>query len=177
MVGSSNPHALAVNGPPPNTGAEYPASVVGSYRGLCNNPSDLIQLYNAVLPCAYWDWMHRGFVYAGTSGDYTFTLPPGVDDSVYVWAGDADIVRSNYYLYNAVLINQGTFVYTATAGEYIPLRVQFNQVTGPWQFGLTITAPDGSIILDGHGQASTLVQYACDGSTSAWLPWGSEGSG
>lgn len=183
LVGASNPQALATMTPSYNEN-EYPASAVGFYSGNCPDPSQLFYIYYAELPCAYWDWQHRGFVYAGVSGDYTFTLPSGVDDDLFVWVGDDTVVRSTYSLDNAALVyrldtaalvdSASSFVYTANAGEYIPLRIQFSQDTGPWLFGVTITSPDGSTILDGNNQSSALVRFACDGSTPEWLPWGAE---
>lgn len=177
MVGANDPQTMALM-TPTDSGSADPASLAGSYSGFCpyEDNSDPTQFYNTSGPCAYWDLQHRGFVYAGASGDYTFALPAGVDDRAYVWLGDDDaVVRSTYNSSNAVLTNGGSFSYTANAGEYIPLRVQYVQDVGPWVFGLTITAPDDSVILNDSTQSSALVQYACDGSTAGWLPWGNEG--
>lgn len=175
MVGTHDPQAFALM-TPPDSGSADPASLAGSYSGFCpyEDNTELIQFYNASGPCSQWDLQHRGFVYAGASGDYTFALPAGIDDNAYVWVGDSTVVRSTYNSSNAVLRNSGSFSYTANAGEYFPLRIQYVQDVGPWVFGLSITAPDGSIILNGSTQSSALVQYACDGSTTEWLPWGGE---
>lgn len=175
MTGANHPQAFALR-KPRNSGSTDTASLAGSYSGFCSyqDNTEIMQFYDASGPCAYWDLQHRGFVYAGTSGDYTFALPTTTDDNAYVWVGDDTVVQSTYNSSNAVLASRGSFSYEANAGEYIPLRILYVQDVGPWVFGLIITAPDGSVILNGSTKSSAVVQYACDGSTAAWLPWGDE---
>lgn len=38
--------------------------------------------------------------------------------------------------------------YAATAGQYIPIRIQYGQVTGPYVYQISITGPDGRVMLD-----------------------------
>lgn len=125
IVGTHDPQAFALM-TPPDSGTADPASLAGFYSGFCpyEDDTELIQFYNASGPCSHWDLQHRGFVYAGASGDYTFSLPTGIDDNAYVWVGDDIVVRSTYNSSNAVLNNSGSFSYTANAGEYVPLRIQ-----------------------------------------------------
>lgn len=125
--------------------------------------------------------MHRGYVYAGASGAYTFTVPAGIDDALYAWVGEAAAAPGVGWTLDNAAVRVGlgqatpvTFVYAAVAGEFIPLRIEVVQVTSAWAFSFTITGPDGAVIMDRNGQTDALVQFGCDGATGAWLPWGQE---
>lgn len=178
LSGANQPANLRVM-PPSATGIANPATLAGGWTGNCDySPSQLSNFYGYELGCNDFALMYRGFVYAGISGTYNFIITLA-EDLVSVWVGDADVVRDNYGLSNTFIDSRRNgknpfATYTATAGTYIPLRILLNQATGPFAVGLTIQAPDGTIILDGRGQNQNLVQFACDGSTRAWLPWGAE---
>lgn len=66
--------------------------------------------------------------------------------------------------------------YTATSGEYIPIRILFSQGDGPFGFNVQVTAPDGTVVLSASSSTSDyLVQYSCDGTTApTYAPYGSE---
>lgn len=155
----------------------YGATAVAGWGDNCDNlPGYMAGFYNTVQYCVYFAFAFRGYVYAGISGDYVFTITTA-DDIVNVWIGNDDVVRDGYDVDNISISNRGgslTFTYTAVAGTYIPLRVVLNQITGPWSEGLSIQAPDGGFILSTAGTTQNLVQFGCGGSTPAWLPWGSE---
>lgn len=162
-------------------GVANPATELSFWYGNCDSyaPYYISPFYNANEICVYFAFGFRGFVYAATAGDYVFTLT-AADDLVNAWIGDDDIVRSGYSLDNINISNRGgdslTYTYTAVAGEYIPMRVVLNQVTGPWAQAFTIVAPDGSYIVGPSGATSNFVQFGCNGATFSWLPWGSETS-
>lgn len=167
--------------PPTITGVANPATLAGGWTGNCDySPTQLSNFYGYQLSCDRFAFMYRGFVYAGISGTYNFIITLA-EDVVSVWAGDVNVVRANYGLVDTFIDNRGNGkysfgTYTATAGTYIPLRILLNQANGPFAVGLTIQAPDGTIVLDSRGQDDNLVQFACDGSTLPWLPWGAESS-
>lgn len=162
-------------------GTVCPAAVAAGYAGggYCADGSEALDIHGNYLPCAYWSFVHRGFVYARQSGGYTVTITGPVDDQLLVWFGDYYTVSQNYNTDNAILVGTlggpwpRAYTHTATAGEYIALRILMFQVVDGWTFSLQITAPDGSTILDGQSQSDALVQFLCDG-TSSFLPWGSE---
>ncbi|KAF3765401.1 hypothetical protein M406DRAFT_54432, partial [Cryphonectria parasitica EP155] len=80
-----------------------------------------------------------------------------------MWVGNEQIEYSGYTGNNAnVVSNTGnTVAVNANQGQYIPLRFAFAQATGPYAFGVTIQAPDGSTILDGSGNTANLIQFSC----------------
>lgn len=61
-----------------------------------------------------------------------------------------------------------TITYSLTAGEYLPIRIVFAQAQGAAEFGLSITAPNGS--------SPQFVQCSCDGRTAPAYaePFGAE---
>jgi hypothetical protein len=101
---------------------------------------------------------------------------------VLVWAGDT--AYSGWTRNNALLdvtypeLGAGgggggtiTGSYAATKGQYVPLRVLFSQGDGPYGFGIQITAPDGTVVLDANSATSDfLVQYSCDGTSAPAYP-------
>ena len=61
-------------------------------------------------------------------------------------------------------------------GEYYALRVMFGQAQGGAVSATSITAPEGTVILDPYSSPSPyLVQYCCDGVlASDYAAFGSE---
>ncbi len=61
-------------------------------------------------------------------------------------------------------------------GQYYPLRIIFAQAQGAATFGMNVTAPDGTAILDSNTQNSPyIVQNSCDGVTApGYSPYGRE---
>ncbi|CAN8104374.1 unnamed protein product [Discula destructiva] len=177
--GIDDPAKLATTAPL-SSGVESQALAASDYSGSCAGGSSTHNIYNAFLNCNYWSFMHRGFVYATQTGVYTFTVPAPIDDRMLVWIGNQAIVRENWNVGNAALVgvlSKGTpfsVSYPAVAGDFIPIRIHQYQVTGPWSFHFSITAPDGSVVLNGNQQSSALVQFGCGGATVPWHSWGSE---
>lgn len=172
------PSALS-SSPATGSGVAYPALGAATVYGTCNDPSQPITFANVYLPsCAWWTLVHRGFVYAGQSGSYTFTITPPIDDEVYVWLGD--VAFTGYANANTAVQLSGaspnpvSYTYQATAGEYIPIRIQFSQGPGVYTYHFSIQKPDGTFILNDSTQTDDIVQFGCNGATKNWLPWGNE---
>ncbi|KAF3025091.1 hypothetical protein G7054_g13166 [Neopestalotiopsis clavispora] len=157
------------------------AGSAGGISGSCPYTSSTFSFYGYTQNCNNIALNYRGYLYAGQSGDFTFTIS-SADDIVIVWAGDAAYsgwTRSNALLdvtYTQLYSGIKTATYTATAGEYIPLRIIFSQGDGPFAFDIEVTAPDGTVILSADSTTSNyLVQYSCDGTTApAYAAYGSE---
>lgn len=172
------PAALQTSAPSLSGASTAPA--VGSLSGSCDDASSPIQLYDARLSsCAWWTLVHRGYVYAGQTGVYTFAIPGTIDDEVYAWVGATAVAgysSANPSLQLSYNLQQPSFQYSASAGDYIPLRVQFSQGPGLFTFALEVSQPDGSVLIasDGSSGLKNVVQFGCDGATTSWLPWGAE---
>ncbi|KAH0011437.1 hypothetical protein KCU78_g10022, partial [Aureobasidium melanogenum] len=152
--------------------------------GGINEPAgSYVNLYGTSenVPASYFVLNHRGYIFAQIDGDYTFTTSQ-VDDITFLYLGD-DAIRGyglNNYDAKAVCCsapaNSASATYSLTTGQYLPFRLVFGQQGGPVVFSFSITAPDGTVILDANTQNSDfIVQYSCDGTTAPAFPaWGQE---
>jgi GLEYA domain len=125
-------------------------------------------------PCKFFSLDHRGYLFAPLTGTYTFTIS-GVDDIVFIWVGpfaQAAWTRSNANFVieygqspsNSGGPGAGSFTMVATQGDYVPLRIIFGQAQGPAVFQISLTDPNGNILLNSNTLGSPyLVQYSCDG--------------
>ncbi len=112
---------------------------------------------------------HRGYLYAGQSGDYTFSMTL-VDNDAMLWFGKK--AYSGYTQQN-VDVFQGWIAagtpaveskQTLQKGNYYPIRLLFANWGGPGNLKLTVKAPDGSLILDDQsGSSEYFVRFSCDG--------------
>jgi hypothetical protein len=152
--------------------------------GGINEPADAeVNLYGTSenVPSTYFVLNHRGYIFAQVDGDYTFTTSQ-VDDITYLYLGDAAYRGYGLNNYNAEAYccsapaNSASATYTLKTGQYLPFRVVFGQQGGPVVFSFSVTAPDGTTILDANTQNSDfIVQYSCDGTTAPAFPaWGQE---
>jgi hypothetical protein len=152
--------------------------------GGINEPADAeVNLYGTSenVPSTYFVLNHRGYIFAQVDGDYTFTTSQ-VDDITYLYLGDAAYRGYSLNNYNAEAYccsapaNSASATYTLKTGQYLPFRVVFGQQGGPVVFSFSVTAPDGTTILDANTQNSDfIVQYSCDGTTAPAFPaWGQE---
>lgn len=132
---------------------------------------------------------HRGYVYAQQTGTYTIAVQ-AVDDSVFIWWGPfaySGWERENTNLFvsydtDAERQGTGSAEIQLVAGDYLPIRIMYAQAQGETVFYLTITAPDGTVILApgpgaGPGPATSdyLVRYSCDQVLAPpFEPWGFE---
>jgi hypothetical protein len=84
--------------------------------------------------------------------------------------GNANVL--NYYGSGATQTYQMDLV----EGEHYALRIMFGQAQGGAVFAASITAPDGTVILDSNSSASPyLVQYSCDRTSApTYAAFGSE---
>lgn len=110
--------------------------------------------------------IHRGFVYARTTGTYTFTsINP--DDIILVWTGNNAIsgfTRANANIAKAYPAGTTSFTILLTAGQYEPFRVQWANGGVPGFLGFRINGPTGAVLFDTNG-STDVVTAACDGRT------------
>ncbi|KXH33298.1 hypothetical protein CSIM01_03212 [Colletotrichum simmondsii] len=95
---------------------------------------------------------HIGYFHPATSGTYTFSFS-GIDDSVYLWLGKSVAKTGysnsnydknvNYYDTNS----SGTFTFTATAGQYYPIRILFVNAQQCGSFNFSLTNPSGNVVV------------------------------
>ncbi|KAH0419318.1 glycoside hydrolase, partial [Aureobasidium melanogenum] len=121
---------------------------------------------------------HRGYFFAPTSGDYTFSIPT-VDDAAFFWLGD--VAYSGFNEFNYLLLDNqanGTqsATVTLTAGKYYPIRLIYGNVGGgPGSLYFQITQ-GSKVAVDWSSTVSPyFVQYSCDGTTGpAYSAFGQE---
>lgn len=162
------------------------AGSAGGISGSCPYSSSTFNFYGYTENCNYLALNYRGYLYAGQTGTFTFTIS-SADDIVLIWAGAA--AYSGWTRANALLDvtypeigsgsgNGGSIVatYAATAGDYIPLRILFSQGDGAFGFNVGISAPDGTVVLSASSSTSDyLIRNSCDGTSApAYAPYGSE---
>ncbi|KAH0336202.1 glycoside hydrolase, partial [Aureobasidium melanogenum] len=116
---------------------------------------------------------HRGYFFAPTSGDYTFSIPT-VDDAAFFWLGD--VAYSGFNEFNYLLLDNqadGTqnATVTLTAGSYYPIRLIYGNVGGgPGSLYFQITQ-GSKVAVDWSSTVSPyFVQYSCDGTTAPAYP-------
>ncbi|TIA36916.1 hypothetical protein D6C78_05090 [Aureobasidium pullulans] len=131
---------------------------------------------SANVPASYFVLNHHEYIFAQVDGDYTFTIPH-IDDITFLYLGDDSIRGYGLNDLDAKAVccdapaNSASVTYTLTTGQYLPFRLVFGQQGRPVVFSFSITAPDGTVILDAGTQDSKfVVQYSCDGTTAPALP-------
>ncbi|KEQ69416.1 hypothetical protein M436DRAFT_55739, partial [Aureobasidium namibiae CBS 147.97] len=154
------------------------ASVCG---GLNQGAVGQVSIYGSTrtFQSDYFTLNHVGYIFAQSSGTYTFTLSEP-DDIALLWLGSkaySGWTRGNA---DATAVIFGSPSASATVnlvqGDYLPFRIVFGQAQGEISFYLSLTAPDGTVILDSTTPDSKfLVRYSCDGSSAPEFPaFGSE---
>ncbi|THX08353.1 hypothetical protein D6D18_01784 [Aureobasidium pullulans] len=131
----------------------------------------------------YFYLSHKGYFFAQVSGYYNFTIKDA-DDIAYVWMGDAAYSgwtggpSGGNYVAKARCCwppeNTNTTTYWMEAETYVPFRIVLGQQDGSTSLGLTITAPDGTVILQTGKESDYVVQYSCDESAPPFPDWGYE---
>ncbi|THW36247.1 hypothetical protein D6D21_08791 [Aureobasidium pullulans] len=131
----------------------------------------------------YFYLSHKGYFFAQVTGYYNFTIKDA-DDIAYVWMGDAAYSgwtggpNGGNYVAKARCCwppeNTNTTTYWMEAETYVPFRIVLGQQDGSTSLGLTITAPDGTVILQTGKESDYVVQYSCDGSAPPFPDWGYE---
>lgn len=173
--------------------------------GISEPAGSYVPIYGSAqdYPASYFVLNHRGYVgialieirnrmndfsltrllqiFAQVTGTYTFTTS-NADDIVFLYLGqnaykgytrdnaDATAVCCSYPG------NTASATIALVQGQYMPFRIVFGQQGGPVIFSLSVTAPDGTVILDSNTQNSPfVVQYSCDGTSApAFAPWAQE---
>ena len=148
------------------------------------NDSSVVSIYGSPtdLSTGFFVLNHRGYIFAQQTGTYVFTVSnvDDVDDVVSLWLGDQGYTgwkRDNDDLDVSITGASASYSYQMMAGQYTAVRIVFAQAQGPATFHLTVTAPDGTVILDSNSQGSPyLVQQSCDGRTAPpyAVPFGAE---
>jgi hypothetical protein len=131
----------------------------------------------------YFYLSHRGYFYAQVTGNYNFTIKDA-DDVAYVWMGENAYTgwtgspSGGNYVAKARCCwspeNTNTTTYYMEAQTYVPFRIVLGQQDGSTSLGLTITAPDGTVILETGKESDYVVQYSCDGTAPPFPDWGYE---
>ncbi|KAF7887247.1 uncharacterized protein EAF02_003894 [Botrytis sinoallii] len=121
---------------------------------------------------------NRGYLFAQMTGTYTFSTT-SADDIFFLWVGAnaySGWTRANADLIATLTYPSQTFTIDLVEGEYYPMRFLWANGDGPGLFAFSVTAPDGTIILDGNTVASPyVVQFSCDGTSAPEYPaWGAE---
>jgi hypothetical protein len=157
---------------------EATASICG---GLYQNDVGQVSIYGSTrtFQSDYFTLNHVGYIFAQSSGTYTFTLSQP-DDIALLWLGSnaySGWTRDNA---DATAVIFGSPSASATVnlvqGDYLPFRIVFGQAQGAISFYLSLTAPDGTVILDSNTPDSRfLVRYSCDSTSAPAFPaFGSE---
>ena len=158
------------------------ASSAGGIGGNCSPNSPTFNFYGQDESCNTFAINYRGYLYAPTTGVFTFTLT-AADDIVFIWGGDVAYSgwdESNYLLRKTYVDLGGTNGAVATlpvtAGQYVPYRMVFGQGGGPFGFNVQVTAPDGTVVLSASSSSNQYsVQYSCDGTLGPQhVPFGQE---
>ncbi|TGO63462.1 hypothetical protein BOTNAR_0100g00220 [Botryotinia narcissicola] len=121
---------------------------------------------------------NRGYLFAQMTGTYTFSTT-SADDIFFLWVGAnaySGWTRANADLIATLTYPSQTFTIDLVEGEYYPMRFLWANGDGPGLFAFSVTAPDGTTILDGNTVASPyVVQFSCDGTSAPEYPaWGAE---
>ncbi|TIA26524.1 hypothetical protein D6C81_00676 [Aureobasidium pullulans] len=148
---------------------------------ISSSNSQAISLYGSSTQVSsqYFILNHRGYIFAQVPGTYTFIIS-NPDDIVFLYLGDNAVsgwTRGNANAVASCCSNYPTRAstsYTLEAGDYLPFRIFFGQQGGPVRFAFSITAPDGTVILDNNtSESDFVVQYSCDGTSApAFAPFG-----
>lgn len=168
--------------------AENYKAVTPNYTGVTNlmggfawnTYRESSTIYNSTRPFDHEKMIlnHRGYFFAPTSGQYTFSIPT-CDDAAFFWLGDVAYAGWNEFNY-LLLDNQAngtqSATVTLTAGKYYPIRLVWGNVGGgPGSLYFQITQ-GAKVAADWSSTVSPyFVQYSCDGTTApAYAPFGQE---
>lgn len=157
-----------------NTNYDYTGSVRNPPAFACSDTSCNLPGSGTVVDYTQLTAVMQGYVYAATSGTYTFTTGTSgvfVDNYLGLWLGDkaySDWTNNNAD-FAAVRTSSGsvpgTYTTTMVAGELRPITLIFINGGGPASFNFQIITPDGTV----HGDTSGFFVQAC-GSGSAFTP-------
>ncbi|OBT38514.1 hypothetical protein VE00_11164 [Pseudogymnoascus sp. WSF 3629] len=130
----------------------------------------------------YFALNHRGYIHALQGGQYTFTSLYA-DEIVLYWIGpkaysgwtraDADLEDAWFSPTSGQLIS---FTKELQEGQYYALRVVFANAQTHSNEAMSVTAPDGTVILGPNSVPNPyIVQYSCNGAEAPrYPPFGQE---
>ncbi|KAK9780203.1 putative PA14 domain-containing protein [Seiridium cardinale] len=116
-----------------------------------------------------------GYIYATTSGTYTF-YASSVDDEFFMWWGSkaySGHSRSNVDLYQALYNHDVSTTIYLSKGQYLPIRIMSKQVTGPGYWYFSLYDPNYQDLLSYYYPKagwSVIITYTCDGSAPGFNP-------
>jgi hypothetical protein len=160
--------------------AEGVTTNAGGISGTCASTASKYSFYGHSELCDEFTLNYRGYIYAPQTGTFTITVT-AAKNLLLVWAGPdaySGYMRDNAIIdvtYNTLPAGGKPANYAANAGDYIPLRIMFSQGSGPFEFDVKVTAPDGTVILSDSSAASEyLVWKSYDGTAPPYPAFGSE---
>jgi hypothetical protein len=108
------------------------------------------------------------------AGNYTFTIN-SADELLHFWWGDTAYsgwTRANAKTY---VNSGGSFSASLPGDRYIPLRIMWANAQGDFATSWTLTAPNGTVLVNANNQASSrLITTDCMGAAPAYANFGSE---
>jgi hypothetical protein len=122
---------------------------------------------------------HRGYLFAASTGTYTFTFTK-VDENLFMWYGDAALSgwtkanAASIVYYSSSGYGTGTVTINAYAGQYIPIRIVWSNASTNGAFLISVSRPDGTVIFTSGGTglgSGQLVRYSCDATTAPAFPY------
>lgn len=116
----------------------------------------------------YFALNHRGYIYALEGGTYTFTSYDA-DEIVLYWIGskaysgwtrdNADLVDAWYSLTSGQSLS---FTEELQEGQYYALRIVYANAQTNSRESISVTAPDGTVILGPNSVPNQyIIQYTC----------------
>lgn len=122
---------------------------------------------------------HRGYFIPRLTGMHTISSK-NADDIYLLWLGE-NAYNGKYTKENAdCTASVGQPEKTCSAwlfeGYWYPFRVLMVNGLGPTEFTLTISGPDGEVIMSDTQDYTDacFAQFSCDGSSPAFQPFGEE---
>lgn len=155
-----------------------------TYMTLSGDGSAPIHIYGSpgTFASTYFALNHRGYIHALQGGTYTFTSHHS-DEIILYWIGSkaySGWTRSNADLEDAVFSPTSgellSFTKELQQGQYYALRIVYaNAQTGSLE-AISVTAPDGTVILGPNSAPNPyIIQYSCNGTEApAYPPFGQE---
>ena len=136
--------------------------VVSNLNGISYGTPSAVTIYSQCTRSSsdYFVINHRGYIYAQTSGAYTFTAP-NTDDWLGIWVGGkaySGWMRTNADLDLVYETTPNNVNITLVAGQYYAFRIMYANGGGGAYFSMTVKDPTGTAI-----PSADLVQYSCDG--------------
>ncbi|KAK6065351.1 hypothetical protein SCUP515_11254 [Seiridium cupressi] len=138
------------------------AGPAGGSGGSCPHSSSTFTFYGLYWNCQNIALHYRGYLYAGQTNTFTFSII-AADDIILVWAGQT--AYSSWTRANALLDVTYPELGAGPGGS-----ITRTQGDGPFGFGVQITAPGGTTVLSTSISSSEyLVHKSCDGTAARCL--------